>query len=135
MICKIELMRLYLDFIKKHTGENEHSVDKTVSLAVKYIHENFKRNFKTDEIARFCSVSPSHLRLKFLRETGKTITEYRDDLRIKSAKELLSSGFFSVKEAAYELGFCDVYYFTKFFTQNTGFSPAKYIKNNVFKTF
>ncbi len=130
MVCKIELLKLYLDFIKKYTAGHSLVNDKTVALAIKFIHENFKRNFKTREIAKYCSASESHLRLKFLKQTGKTITEYRDDLRIKSAKELLSSGFFSVKETAYELGFCDVYYFTKFFSSFTGITPAKYIKEN-----
>lgn len=130
MFCKIELLKLYFDFIKEHTVGHSLVNDKIISLAIEFIHENFKRNFKTGEIAAYCSASESHLRLKFLKQTGKTITEYRDDLRIKSAKELLTSGFFSVKETAYELGFCDVYYFTKFFSFYTGVTPARYIKEN-----
>lgn len=130
MVCKIELLKLYLDFIKKYIAGHSLVGDKTIEMAIKYIHKNFKRNFKTQEIAHYCSVSESHLRLKFLRQTGKTITEYRDNLRIEAAKELLTSGFFSVKETAFELGFCDVYYFTKFFCSLTGVTPAKYIREN-----
>lgn len=127
--CKIDILKFYLDFFKKYTAQNDHKKDGAVSLAVEYIHKNFKRNFCTDEIAEYCSISPSHLRLKFQKEMNMTITDYRDSLRIKTAKEMLSGNFFTVKETAYELGFCDVYYFTKFFKTKTGITPAKCFKN------
>ena len=59
---------------------------------------------------------------------GMTIVEYRDALRLELAKELLLSGFLSVKETAYELGFCDVYYFTKFFKAHADMTPGEYVK-------
>lgn len=131
MHCKIELLKIYFDFLKHSIGVKDYSNDETTALAIKFIHENFKRNFKTKEIAKYCAISPSHLRLKFANQTNMTITEYRDDLRIKTAKEILSSGHYSVKEAAAELGFCDVYYFTKFFAEKVGITPAKYKKERL----
>ena len=130
MQCKIELLRMYLNFIKPSKFYFAEFEDPTINKAIEFIHENFKKSFKTEDIADYCLLSASHLRSKFLNYTGKTITEYRDELRLKAAKELLSSGFYTVKETAFELGFCDLYYFTKFFTKNTGISPAKFIKNN-----
>jgi len=55
-----------------------------------------------------------------------TITDYRNDLRISAAKQMLQSGLFSVKETAMELGYCDVYYFSKCFTAETGITPARF---------
>lgn len=130
MFCKVEFLKLYLDFLKSNPENQIYSKDLAINTAIKYIHENFKRNFKTQEIAKACLISESHLRLKFLRETGKTITQYRDELRLKAAKELLLSGFFTVKQTAFELGFCDVYYFTKFFSTFTNTTPSKFIKEN-----
>ena len=57
-----------------------------------------------------------------------TITQYRDNLRINVAKELLESGHFSVTEISIELGYCDIYHFSKIFKQIVGISPQKYIK-------
>jgi transcriptional regulator GlxA family with amidase domain len=57
-----------------------------------------------------------------------SVTEYRDCLRNKSAKEMLASGCFSVKETANILGYYDVYHFTKIFTRQNGISPAKYAR-------
>lgn len=126
MFCKIQLLELYFDILKSAKKKfSKYNYD-TVSFAVKFIHDNFTRNFKTEEIAAYASCSESHLRLKFAEKMGMTINEYRDTLRIRMAKELLSSGLFSVKETAYELGFCDVYYFTNFFTRHVGVTPGKF---------
>ena len=48
---------------------------------------------------------------------------------IRLAKNLLSSGQFSVTQTAEHCGFSDVYYFSKVFKKETLCSPSKYIKN------
>lgn len=126
MFCKIQLLKLYYDIIKNVQIQGLYSTDDSVNKAINFIHANFKRNFTSEELSVYCSLSQSYLRKKFLQETGVTIWEYRDKLRFRLAKELLSSGVFSVKEAAFELGFCDVYYFTKFFTKHAGVTPGKF---------
>lgn len=131
MACKVGLMAFYLDIFKLSTQIELSDFDHTISLALDFIHLNFKRNFKTEEIARYCSLSPSYLRWRFSESLGMTITEYRDRLRIKAAKELLTGGLFTVKETAAELGFCDVYHFSKFFAKYALTTPAKYAKETI----
>ena len=126
MLCKIQLLTLYYELLK----EAEHAVlpeeGDAVLRAVRFIHDNFRRNFTGAEVAAYASSSASHLRAKFAERMGMSIVEYRDMLRVKMAKELLASGLFTVKEAAYELGFCDVYYFTRFFARYVGTTPGKF---------
>ena len=55
-----------------------------------------------------------------------TITDYRDNLRISSAKEMLKSGMFTIKEISEELGYCDVSHFSKTFSRTCGVTPGKY---------
>lgn len=127
MFCKIGLLKLYYEIMGAAQDGGIYHSDEAVNRAMKFLHDNFKRNFKSAEIAAYCSLSESHLRKKFVEETGATIWEYRDALRFGLAREMLSSGVFSVKEAAYELGFCDVYYFTKFFIKHCGVAPGRFI--------
>lgn len=129
MVCKIGIMSFYLDLFRMSANKELSEADSVVNCALDFLHSNFKRNFKTEEIAHYCSISTSHLRSKFSASVGMTITEYRDRLRIKAARELLSVGEFSVKETASELGFCDVYHFSKFFAKYTLTTPAKFAKN------
>jgi len=72
-------------------------------------------------------VSMSYLRTRFLKQTGQTIGKYRDSLRIAAAKEMLESKYFTVTEIANELGYCDVYHFSKVFSTYVGMSPTKWI--------
>ncbi len=125
--CRIMLLELYVSIIKKEM--KKHSYDTICDKATEYICENYRKNFSGDEIAKYCNVSISYLRSKFLKETGYTINGYRDLLRTKHAKEMLISRCFSVSEIASELGYCDVFHFSKTFKKITGISPASYLKN------
>ena len=126
-MCRIGLMQFYYDIIK-HTSKTDKS-DDFVTKAISYIHKNFKNNFSGKEIADYCSVSLSYLRSIFLKQTGKTIVEYRDFLRIAAAKEMLESKYFTVTEIASELGYCDVYHFSKIFKHYVGISPSQWNAN------
>lgn len=132
MFCKIQLLKFYYDALHTSINSDKTLKDGSVAAAIKFIHDNYRRNYKSKEISDICSLSESRLRVHFKREVGMTMGEYRDCLRIKIAKELLLSGLFSVKEVSNELGFCDVYYFTKFFKNYTNITPGEF-KNNFFK--
>ena len=123
--CRIMIMDLYLDILKKQVNSSE--TDKDILKALSYIHANFKNNFSSENLANYCSISLSYLRAKFLKQTGTTITKYRNSLRISAAKEMLNSDCFSVTEIAQEIGCCDVYHFSKLFKKETGLSPSDYV--------
>ena len=51
--------------------------------------------------------------------------------KIKYAKNLLASGQVNVSQAATACGYSNIYYFSKFFKQQTGQTPTEYIKNEI----
>lgn len=122
--CRIGLLQFYLEVVQNVAQQD--GAEDYITRAISYVHENFKRNFSGKEIAEYCSVSLSYLRSKFLKQTGKTIVGYRDSLRIAAAKEMLESRYFTVTEIASELGYCDVYHFSKVFSAYVGCSPTEY---------
>lgn len=125
IICKIKLMNFYLSIMQK-MEEKAKCADKYTVAAVEFIHKNFKRNFTAEELSHHCAMSYSYLRSKFIKNFGMTITEYRDNLRISAAKEMLRSDAFTVGDIAYSLGYFDVSHFSKFFTRKCGMSPRQY---------
>lgn len=125
--CRVGIMQFYLEIIKNSVDKEV--FDKDIENAINFIHHNFKTNFQGKELSDYCCVSLSYLRTKFLKQTGMTIGKYRDQLRIAAAKEMLESGYFTVTEIATELGYCDVYHFSRIFTSYEGVSPTIWVKN------
>ena len=124
--CRIGILELYTELLRRCRHSRGRTANTLMDAATDYIHRNFRKNFSARQIAEYCSVSPSYLRTRFRESTGQTITAYREELRINAAKQMLQSGLFSVKETALELGYCDVYYFSKCFSAATGVTPARF---------
>ena len=55
------------------------------------------------------------------------VKAYQGEMLLKSAKNLLSLGEFSIGEISDMLGFYDIYAFSHFFYKKAGCSPKKYI--------
>lgn len=128
IICRAKLTALYIEIFRQLRNIDENN-DSDINKALQYIHKNFDKSYSFDELCRLLSISPSYMRAKFKKYTGVTISEYRDRLRISSAREMLESGHFTLKEIAADLGYCDAYHFSKSFKASNGFSPGQYKRN------
>lgn len=78
------------------------------------------------ELAEGLSVSESTLAKNFRKETGMSIGMYREQLIMSRARQLLASGKLPIGEIAEELGFCDQFYFSRYFKQRQGMMPRRY---------
>lgn len=77
-------------------------------------------------IAASQHLSLTTLRRHFRQATGTTLHQYRLDLLITEARHKLGNTDMPIKQIADELGYQDVYYFTRQFTQTVGISPARF---------
>jgi AraC-like DNA-binding protein len=79
-----------------------------------------------ERIARGSGMALSTLRRKFRRATGVAIHEYHLRTRLAEARRLLAETSSPIKELAARLGYADVFYFTRQFSQKVGVSPGAY---------
>lgn len=107
------------DFIK-YTSENR------VVRAIDYINNHYTNDISVSQLAKLCYISETHLYRLFKKETGKTPTDYRNELRIQRACLLLRETDKSIGEISSELGFDSIYYFSRIFKKYIGKSPSKY---------
>lgn len=93
-----------------------------------FIRDNYKERYSLKEIANQLSISPYYLEHLFKKEFGTSIIEYRNHLRLMTAKELLRDTSISITQIAFELGWNDSNYFSNYFKKETGMSPSEYRK-------
>jgi len=90
------------------------------------IEKNFKKKHSAGEYANELNISAKALARVTKSYFNKTITELISDRIIIEAKRELYLTNKTVKEIAYELGYDDEYYFSRFFKVNADISPQMY---------
>lgn len=90
------------------------------------IEKNFKKKHSASEYANELNISIKALARVTKTHFNKTITELISERIVIEAKRELYLTNKTVKEIAYELGYDDEYYFSRFFKVNTDISPQMY---------
>lgn len=78
-------------------------------------------------LARAVGSNKSHVSRQFKLDTGLTVTEHLNQVRVDAAKRLLLAGL-KVAVVAEYVGFSDAYYFSRVFTRLCGCAPSDYRK-------
>lgn len=103
--------------------------EKLIERAVKYVEDNISRSdLSVEELSKALGMSRVHLYKKILHITGKTPIEFIRILRLKRATQYLRESQLNVSEIAYQLGFNNPKYFSKYFQEEFGISPSEYQK-------
>lgn len=101
-----------------------------VAQSVAYMKQHLDQSISVAKFAAMASLSESHYRSLFKRQTGYAPMDYFIRLRIHKACQLLDTTPLSVKEIARLTGFQDALYFSRIFKTVVGLSPAKYRLQN-----
>ncbi len=126
-------MRALLTYtIAQFIGAYMPDIAKKIKIAVKYreIHQLIDRSLQTkinaQTVAQHLKVSLQRLNKEYKNDTGISITKYIHSQLVSKASKLLLLTNKSVKEIAYELGFNDEFYFSRFFKKEMNYGPREY---------
>ena len=100
-----------------------------VSELVKKLRKKESFILSIDEILQEINYSHSHIIRLFKKETGKTIAQFFQDIKLNYAKNLLETGSMPVSIIAGEIGVSNLSYFSYVFKQKFGMSPIQYRNN------
>ena len=90
------------------------------------IEKDFKSKHTPNDYAVLLNISPNALAKITKNHFNKTLTNLITERIIIEAKRELYLTNKSIKEIAYELGYDDEFYFSRFFKKNTDISPKVY---------
>lgn len=91
---------------------------------VSFMSEHIEENLTLSDIARENNVSVSYIKLLFSTYAGISPKSYFNQMRLRSAAELLSLGL-SVTEVSDRMNFSSPNYFSAFYKKHTGISPSE----------
>lgn len=101
--------------------------EKLIEKAIKYVEDNMSRTeLSVEELSRGLGMSRVHLYKKLLQITGKTPIEFIRVIRLKRAAQLLRESQLHVSEVAFEVGFNNPKYFSRYFKDEFGVLPSVY---------
>lgn len=121
-------MALLYQVLAELVRPNEAAHYGRIAPAVRYIQEHFCEPIEIPKLANDCFLSTAQFYRLFQKALKQTPLEYRNGLRMKRACMLLRDEEYSVSEIAAQLGFENIYYFSRAFRGLIGSSPSAYRK-------
>ncbi|MCR5376864.1 MAG: AraC family transcriptional regulator [Lachnospiraceae bacterium] len=129
------LILLYRSITEKPKDEvvgvpfESYSKSYVVQRIIQYLRANYSRHVSLDQIAQNMYLSPVYISKIFKEKTGDSPINYLIQIRLGKAKEMLEENRGSIRTIAAQVGYDDVYHFSKLFKKYYGVSPLYYRKS------
>lgn len=106
------------------SDENFHA--DLVNVILRFLRKNIHRKLTLEDICHKFNYSKSFLCKVFKEQTGQSLMECFNQLKMEEAKRLLRQSNLSVTDIAGSLGFREVKYFDAIFKKFSGMTPVTY---------
>jgi AraC-like DNA-binding protein len=129
LLCKARLTELLsLILAQFETGRRDETGSGSGELAMvrDYIDSSYLQPITLDSLGKQFHINKFTLTRNFRQLYGKSVIHYYRSLRADYAKKLLTATNRSVSSIGEELGFSDIYSFSRFFHAFPGMSPTAY---------
>ncbi|GAE86416.1 helix-turn-helix domain-containing protein [Bacteroides reticulotermitis] len=134
---RIMLLESYMDgflqhiteaFEKTNTYKNilQNKSYTTIAALMKLIDRHFMQERNTDFYAQQLGLTPKKLNEVSLKGTGKTVKQHLQQVLLLEIKKEIRLNQKSIKEIAFDLGFSEPAYLTRFFKQQTAQTPTEF---------
>lgn len=118
-----EMFRSYCRLVRKHSISR---YSPAVQKAILLIDSDLSAPLSLSTLAAAQGLSEGYLSTVFKRETGKTVSQYVREKRMKHAAHLLTTTRLQIQTIALHCGIMDLQYFSKLFKKQMGKTPKEY---------
>lgn len=129
---RAEVDGCFLQLFEKIRKDQENSGGKKgvagrLDEAQKYLEANFRDpNITLERLAEEFGSSPNYLGRMFKKDTGMSVSEYLNEIRLREVKRELRETSRTAKVIAEQCGFISSNYFYTYFRKKTGVTPQTY---------
>ena len=121
------IQTLIVKLFERHSCKSVKTIAiQTIEPAIRYMKENYTKQVKLEQLAASCFLSPNYFHKIFTKTLHTTPANYLLMLRMNSSISLLLNEKHSIKEIAYQMGFCNDAYFSRVFKKYFGITPGEY---------
>jgi AraC family transcriptional regulator len=123
----VHLLRNYTERSEPADAAQHSIAPRGVAQAIAFIHEHYSKDVGLAQIAASAHLSPFHLSRLFKKATGRTPHQYLIEVRVNSARALLTAGAGarSLADVAAAVGFADQSHLTRHFKRVLGVTPKQ----------
>ncbi len=107
-------------------GAVDRHADELIAQIQFWLRTNLNTDLTLEELAGQFGLSQRSFTRRFKEATGVRATQYWQQLRIETAKDLLASSNLSIQEIAYHVGYQDQGHLTRLFKQSLSLTPKDY---------
>lgn len=121
------MLEALFTFIETEDADKtEDASSRLIRTITDIVKERNGKPVSVDEIAHELSYTRSHVSKLFKQLTGESLKSFIDRIRLDKAKEMLRYSEFNISYITAELGFKDIFTFSRFFRRMTGMNPRQY---------
>lgn len=129
-LCVVKLFHIFALLERKSTKETAplgQYVDR-ISFIIQVMNKEYEKDYSLEDYAQMCCMGKFHFLRIFKGITGCSPIEYRNNIRIEHAKEMLTDTDDLVEEISRNVGYSSNVYFCDMFKAKFGISPTQYRK-------
>jgi AraC-like DNA-binding protein len=134
VVIKTQLIHLFIFLSRcyeKHANRSLSSLQddkEMIQYVCQFIEQHHAQPLTLSQISQLCGMSHTRFSTKFKQFTGMTFIEFRNQVRVSIAKDLLAQTSNKIITISEKVGFDDLSFFNKTFKALVGVSPGGYRK-------
>lgn len=121
LLTMLERKILYINYPDKENFER-------IARVVQHMNKFYNSVFTLNDYANMCTMSKYHFLRTFEKIVGCSPIEYRNNIRLQHAADLLLEEKLAIEQISTLVGYSSASYFSSAFKQKYGLSPKQYQK-------
>lgn len=124
------MVEIFIHAVNNSKSHDDVEYSHIVTRTRNNVQRNFMKKLSLSDVAEQVNVHPNYLAQQFKNETGQTIMEYYDSLRIEAICQYLNLTDMTMTELTELFDFSSSSHFSSFFKKHTKMSPSQYKKKS-----